>query len=202
MPSHIETVKLQPVRLEIRHQIPGRIRLHLPGLQDDPRLSTRLMQALEQVEGVRGVRWNPACASLVIRHRRAGRLTQAELSEILDPVLQPVVAYWPTRIETAKATPAARPATKTLDRTPATRMVPARQPATWTPNWRAWLVRVDAWRRSTTVEIQSTATANPSPSPPNCRLCQLKLNLARWIFNDLWRCWTHEVTTPQRPQAR
>jgi hypothetical protein len=199
MPSHIETAKSQPVRLEIRHQIPGRIRLHLPGLQDDPRLSRRLMQALEQVEGVRGVRWNPACASLVVWHRRAGRLTQAELSEILDPVLQPVVSYRPTWIEAAKAAPAARPATRTA-RTSSTQMVPARTPATWTPNWRVWLARVDAWRLRPNVEVQSAATA--APNQPNCRLCQLKLSLARWIFNDLWRCWTHEVTTPQRPQTR
>lgn len=195
MPSRIETVKLQPVRLEIRHQIPGRIRLHLPGLQDDPFLSTRLMQALGQVEGVRGARWNPACASLVIWHRRVGRLTQAELSEILDPVIQPVVSYWPTRVEAVKVAPAARPATKTLARTSSTRMAPAR-----TSNWRVWLARVDAWRLRPTTEAQSATTADSSP--PNCRLCQLKLTLARWIFNDLWRCWTHEMTTPQRPQGR
>ena len=197
MPSHIETVKLQPVRLEIRHQIPGRIRLHLPGLQEDPFSSARLMRALGQVEGVRGVRWNPACASLVVWHRRAGLLTQAELSEILDPVLQPVVSYWPARIEAAKA---ARPATKTPARTPSTRMVPARTPAAWTANWRTWLPQIDAWRWRPTVELQSAATS--SPSQPSCRLCQLKLALARWIFNDIWRCWTHELTTSQRPQAR
>jgi len=200
MPSHIETVKRQPVRLEIRHQIPGRIRLHLPGLQDDPRLSRRLIQALEQVEGVRGVRWNPACASLLIRHRRAGRMTQAELNEILDPVLQPVVSYRPARIEAAKPAPAARPLTKAPDRTSATRSIPIRPSATWTPNWRAWLTWADAWRLGPNVEVQSTATADSSP--PNCRLCQLKLTVARWIFNDLWHCWTHELTTPQRSQAR
>jgi hypothetical protein len=201
MPSRIETMELQPARLEIRHQIPGRIRLHVPALRDDPLLSERLTQALIQIEGVRGVRWNPAGASLVVWHRRAGPLTQEELSQVLHPALQRVSSRRPVRIASSDVTPEAPRLSKALARLPS----PARTPALvkTATNWRSWLERPSAWRRPLPTKLAEARTGSTlRPARPGCRLCQIKLTLARWIFADVWRCWTNELTTQQRPQAR
>lgn len=201
MPSPVKTMELQPKQLEIRHQIPGRIRLHVPALRDDPQLSERLTRALTQIEGVRGVRWNPACSSLVVWHRRAGPLTQAELDQVLYPVLHRAAARRPARIESSRAAPEAlKIRTALAKRLPS----PARAQSLveTTANWRSRLVRPTSWRLPLPMRLSAARKVATTPATkPVCRLCQLKLTLARWIFADVWRCWTNELTT-QRTQAR
>lgn len=53
---------------DVRHQVPGRLRLHLPCLRTDARLARALPNQLNACDGVLGVRANPVCASLVIAH--------------------------------------------------------------------------------------------------------------------------------------
>jgi len=54
--------------MQIRHQIRGRIRLHVADLYRNPRLARRLEQRLGGVEGIRRVRTNPLSASLVVHY--------------------------------------------------------------------------------------------------------------------------------------
>lgn len=194
MPSRIETLsKPASIQLEIRHQIPGRIRLHVPALRDDPLLSRYLTQALIQIEGVRGVRWNPACASLVVRHRRSGPLTQEELDQVLQPVLQRAAwgrsaqhaARGAASTTVARRFPSSKGARRLVTRVPIKRL-----------NWRSWLSLPESWR------LPHPRRALGRPVKPPCRLCQLKLAVARWVFGDVWRCWTNTLTTPPRPQSR
>ena len=177
MSNHAKTATFAPVQLDIRHQIPGRIRLHVPGLRDDPPLSARLTQALQQLEGVRRVRWNPACASLTVWHRRIGPLTLDELSQALQPALQHT--NW------LAITPITAP-----------RPIATTRPALWqrTQVWQARWRAVWPLRRSVRTDIRSVK--------PTCRLCQLKLTVARWVFADVWRCWTNELMTPPRSPLR
>lgn len=202
MPSPVKTMELQPKQLEIRHQIPGRIRLHVPALRDDPQLSERLTRALTQIEGVRGVRWNPACSSLVVWHRRSGPLTQAELDQVLYPVLQRAAARQPARIDSSRAAPEAPKI-----RTALAKRIPyptrSHRLVETAANWRPQLVRPTSWRLPLPMSLSAARKVATTPTAkPACRLCQFKLNLARWIFTDVWRCWTNELTTQQRTQAR
>ncbi|MGQ9659843.1 MAG: HMA2 domain-containing protein [Thermochromatium sp.] len=201
MPSPVKTMELKPKQLEIRHQIPGRIRLHVPALRDDPQLSKCLMRALTQIEGVRGVRWNPACSSLVVWHRRAGPLTQAELDQVLYPVLHRAAARRPAQIESSRAAPEAlKIRTALAKRLPS----PARAQSLveTTANWRSRLVRPTSWRLPLPMRLSIARKVATTPATkPVCWLCQLKLTLARWIFADIWRCWMNELTM-QRTQAR
>lgn len=79
-------LQLQKRPFEIRHQIPGRIRLYIPELRDDRSLSERLRQVLSGVEGVYGLRINRTCASLIIWHRRAEPLSEAALRQVFQPI--------------------------------------------------------------------------------------------------------------------
>lgn len=207
MPSQIE---LQHPRLEIRHQIPGRIRLHVPALREDPLLHERLTQALSKIEGVRGVRCNAVCASLIVWHRRAESLTQDELSRILHPALQHAVLHQPARVKSRVI--AVAPETSKMESMfarsrwssffiQAPRLT--KTAATLAhPSWHSWLnlPKSRSLLQSNRDDARKSATLRLAK--PHCRLCQLKLTLARWVFNDVWRCWTSALTTQSRPQAR
>lgn len=56
------------IEYEVRHAIPGRLRLHVPEIGQLNGSADACTQLLAQQEGVTGVRINPACASLVIEY--------------------------------------------------------------------------------------------------------------------------------------
>jgi len=70
------------ISYEIRHVMPGRIRLHVPALAE---VSTAeaATQLLRQQAGVTGARVNPACASLVINYDAARPDIPLQLEEAL-----------------------------------------------------------------------------------------------------------------------
>jgi Cu2+-exporting ATPase len=55
----------------IRHFIPGRIRFHIPALRARRTLADKAVEFLRGQTGVRGVRFNPNCASLVVEYEKA-----------------------------------------------------------------------------------------------------------------------------------
>lgn len=59
------------MHFEIRHFIPGRVRLFIPVLQGGDEQSCLIIRALEAQAGVKSVRLNTACASVVIEFDRA-----------------------------------------------------------------------------------------------------------------------------------
>jgi heavy metal translocating P-type ATPase len=59
------------MQFEIRHFIPGRVRLHIPVLDGGDENSALVTRVLEAQPGVTGVRVNMACASVVIEFDRA-----------------------------------------------------------------------------------------------------------------------------------
>ncbi|AGA91597.1 hypothetical protein Thimo_2901 [Thioflavicoccus mobilis 8321] len=67
---------------EICHRIPGRLRLRIPALRDNPALARRLTARLRGHAAVADARANPACASLIL-HLKPGRSDEvAALSSI------------------------------------------------------------------------------------------------------------------------
>lgn len=68
---------------EIRHQIPGRMRLRVPALIQDIEVSPRLERALMAIDGMQSVRCNPGCASLVLQYRSDRPPTQEDLARAL-----------------------------------------------------------------------------------------------------------------------
>jgi hypothetical protein len=66
--------------IAVRHQVPGRIRLQVTGLARDPALGPRVVALLRSEPGVRRVRANPACGSLVV-HCAPGSLDGITLKE-------------------------------------------------------------------------------------------------------------------------
>jgi hypothetical protein len=55
-----------PARVEIVHAVPGRLRLRVPALRGQPALADQVVAAGLAHRGVRRVRVNPACASIVV----------------------------------------------------------------------------------------------------------------------------------------
>ncbi|KAA6187045.1 hypothetical protein F2Q65_03955 [Thiohalocapsa marina] len=72
--------------IEIRHHVPGRVRLKIPLLAETPNIGPELTRDLESLQGVQQVRANPACGSLVVNFQ-PGRvdppLLQARVQGIL-----------------------------------------------------------------------------------------------------------------------
>lgn len=77
-------------RLRVHHRVAGRLRITIAGLNADPVLTRRLVAALTADAGVRSVRANPACDSLVIHHaldtEREERI-DAHIWTLLEPLL-------------------------------------------------------------------------------------------------------------------
>lgn len=93
MPKHLP----QPTSFELCHRIPGRLRLRIPALLDDATLGTKLLAALRTLDGVRIVRINPTCGSVIIEHRTTQEVTSAQLALVLDTVMPAAVTTAPVR---------------------------------------------------------------------------------------------------------
>ncbi|MCG9886089.1 MAG: metal ABC transporter ATPase [Cyanobacteria bacterium] len=72
----------------IVHSVPGRIRLRIPRLQEDPPFAKRLEKLLQEQDIVLGVRVNRAARSIAIRYDE-GHLSELELGmRLLDLLAQ------------------------------------------------------------------------------------------------------------------
>ncbi len=57
-----------PISSDVIHQVPGRVRLRVPDLKNDPTLGDRVVGFLRQQPGVSDARVNLACAALVVSY--------------------------------------------------------------------------------------------------------------------------------------
>lgn len=156
--------------LEIRHQVPGRLRLHLPLLRTDSRLASALPDQLRRCDGVHAVRANPTCASVVIRHD-----PQRVSAEALQQRLQ---ALLPASTPTAAVVVAGAAAGALL---------PKSQRQSQGGWWRlpTLMIRERFKRRE---PAQSLALSGP-PAPGIVMLCRMNVRLSRWMMRQTLRCW-------------
>jgi Cu2+-exporting ATPase len=56
--------------VEVRHFLPGRVRLYVPGLFRSGEPADRTVQQLLQADSVQKIRANPSCATIVIEFDR------------------------------------------------------------------------------------------------------------------------------------
>ncbi|WP_148040522.1 HMA2 domain-containing protein [Marichromatium sp. AB32] len=87
MPSVPAARQGQPPPVSICHQVPGRVRLRVPLLLAEPAAAAALVKALRALPGVEGVRSNPACASLVVRHHASQPLAASTILSTLTPLI-------------------------------------------------------------------------------------------------------------------
>ncbi len=76
--------------MRVHHRMAGRLRISIPVLRGDAVLTQRVVEALEADTGIRSVRANPACASIVIHHRLetlSGDQLEAHIVALLEPWL-------------------------------------------------------------------------------------------------------------------
>ncbi len=78
--------------IEIRHRIPGRIRLRVRPLARNGALAWQLEQRLSAVDGVLDVDCNLGCASLILRYRES-LVNQAELEALVAAILREPVQF-------------------------------------------------------------------------------------------------------------
>lgn len=172
---------------EVRHQVPGRLRLHLPALRTDSALARALPTQLRTYQGVQAVRANPACASLTITHDPR-RVSAAQLQQGLIGLLH-------------DAPPAA-----TVHRAEAKQPGP-KQPGSKRLGQGGWL-RLGFWFRGcsagqggrATAVARNLACSQPSISSPSvAMLCRLNLRFSRWMLRETLKCWWHgELDDPAR----
>ena len=74
--------------IEIRHSIPGRLRLGVPVLRYDRPLAEAIRTALCATEGVRQVRIAPACGSLLVCWGRDNPETRERVASVLETLLE------------------------------------------------------------------------------------------------------------------
>lgn len=92
------------------HQIPGRMRLRLPILREDPRLDGRVVVALRGLDGVYAVRSNLACASLIIHHRGPSAPAHETLLNVLRPIINASAPPTMPQSKPTRAVPRPNPA--------------------------------------------------------------------------------------------
>jgi hypothetical protein len=149
---------------EVRHQVPGRLRLHFPALRADARLAASLRGHLQACDGVRAVRINPACASVVIAHD-ARHLS----AELLQQRLRELVPAAPSKMSAASTISAAKPSLALSRRA---RML-------------GWLRR----NAANPAPKGSAATVLEAPSPAVAMLCRINWRLGHWMLRQTLKCW-------------
>ncbi len=175
--------------VEIRHQLPGRLRVHLPVMRSDPGLTQRLPQQLRQLNGVRTVRANPACASLVIGYhpeRLSSDLIRRHLLECLEEGFDGFKNTLPLApaqsvVSSAETLRPSRPGSNYLIQIASG--FERRTQGGWLrlPDPLSQLgARLRAWWRP--VESRT-------PSPAVTILCRTNLRLSRWMLKQTLRCW-------------
>jgi hypothetical protein len=198
--------------LEIAHQVPGRLRLHLPLLRTDSRLAVSLPGQLRRYEGVRSVRANRASASVVIWHDPR-RVSAGELQGHLMAMLQAAADV--------NASASASAATKGPPSTVSARG--NRLSVSRRESQGGWLglptgERLGHWLRGIgrsvgrTKKNRDACSAEPAriraaverrnglvalpggwgltPSSPGvAMLCRMNLRLSRWMLRQTVKCW-------------
>lgn len=81
--------------LEIRHQLPGRLRLRVPAIATEPGRAAAIAALLRAQTGVHRVRINPACASLLIEFAPALQDAAAITARVRALAGQPVTLPTP-----------------------------------------------------------------------------------------------------------
>lgn len=158
--------------IELRHEVPGRVRWHAPGLRQDARLASRAVATLKTRPGVRQVRWNQACASLAV-HFDPSLVTGSQIAQQLRGLLQQDAASAPCR-------PVAVPRRSGSDRSaPASRPRQGPRPA-----------QRPRHRR----DLLETLGLRPMIQPPEkpSLLCRVNLRVTRWMLRTSLRAWWHE----------
>lgn len=156
--------------LEIRHQVPGRLRLHVPALRRNAGLATRIVATLRADAGVDQARANPACGSLVI---------QFDPTRVTGPALE---ARLRGLLQQAGALPAAaiRPALAVKPPHPQQRPQP--QPSR------------SLSRAAARPSLVDRLGLRPTIAPPEAPslLCRVNLRITRWMVRTSLRAWWHE----------
>ncbi|WP_058555134.1 cation-translocating P-type ATPase [Thiohalocapsa sp. ML1] len=98
--------------IEVRHSIPGRLRLGVPALRQDRQLADAIRTALGGMDGVVLVRINPACGSLLVGWRQADADGDERVAQVLEALLaQPLPRRHTQGARRRRAAPAADDAT-------------------------------------------------------------------------------------------
>jgi hypothetical protein len=74
--------------IKIVHAIPGRIRLKVAGVRDNPTLAGELHQRLVSLQGVKKVEANPRTGSVLILYEAAAFASAEALQEIAKPLAE------------------------------------------------------------------------------------------------------------------
>ncbi len=156
--------------IELRHQIPGRMRWHVPGLRRDAHLAAHAATTLKAKPGVRQVRVNPACASLVIDFDPSA-MTGAQVERQLRCLLSQEDA----------ASPSTRPDNPAPTRH--SELAPAPSAG------RKKLARPG--HRWGLLEMLGVRPAVQPPDEPSL-LCRVNLRVTRWMLRTSFRAWWHE----------
>jgi hypothetical protein len=96
---------IRPVDLagiELRHAIPGRVRLKIPAIKGEPELSREVQRQLAALPIVRRVEVNPVTASVLVHYDPADSAAIAQLGRLMIPGLD--LSAMPRRDEFAEAT--------------------------------------------------------------------------------------------------
>ncbi|MFW6257987.1 MAG: HMA2 domain-containing protein [Halochromatium sp.] len=195
--------------LRVRHRAAGRLRLSVPMLRSDPALASRLPDALESATGIRAVRVNPACGSIVIHHAFEAlpedRL-DAHVAGLLQPWLgiQAVSRQGTTRqAANQRGMVRQRIAPPSGGRECVRARSRKRPPLTWPLADLSRYPRVEARVEGGRGTRQSRAVAKAPPIAPwaawpavarreRCWLCALNQALLRSLFRFSLRCWWSE----------
>ncbi|MBK1732849.1 HMA2 domain-containing protein [Thiococcus pfennigii] len=163
--------------IEIRHQVPGRLRLHVPVLHRNAGLATRIVATLRADAGVDQARANPACGSLVIQFdptRWTGPAIEARLRGLLQQAgalpaaaVRPALTVQPPRL---------RPGPQ-----PIQRRTPPRPSRTLS-------------RAAVRTSLADRLGLRPTIAPPEAPslLCRVNLRITRWMLRTSLRAWWHE----------
>lgn len=179
--------------IEIRHEMPGRLRLRVPDIERQPALATALSAALAQEPGVRQVRANAACGSLVVGYE-PGRL---ECRAVAARVRDLLHGARPEGLRLAGFQSAA----------------PRLPNATTTPRRRFFAGFTRPLTRPASASAPRT-TRSPRRRPagaghgargvaaPPCRLCRLHARLTGWMLRTTLRCWWNgRLAQPRHARA-
>jgi hypothetical protein len=172
--------------------MPGRIRLKIPVLTREPQLGSTLVDELRSAPGVREVRANQACGSLIV-HFHADRIDPATLRNRVHDRLS------------GRVTPS-----RSMD--PATHELPVKARGLSAPEGgrlrrilsRSWL-DPRGWhlpgRRSPEAPPPALVpTQPPAAYKTPMAVCQMNAHMMRWMLRTSMSYWWHELTNP-RPRS-
>ncbi len=82
-------VRVAPSAFQVVHTIPGRLRLRIPTLAENPYYARQLRQRLESDERIQTLRLNPAAASVTVKYD-VDRFTEADIHTCLSELVEPM----------------------------------------------------------------------------------------------------------------